>query len=92
MEHYSESFLLCLLAERKAYGWTISSNGRASAFADSVMRYYMWCFRDAARRERVRSVLQQVLEHDISGAASDWTPDRYAAYIASKGKDVQDSE
>ena len=81
MERYSESFLLCLLAERKAYGWTISLNGRASAFADSVMRYYMWCFRDAARRERVRSVLRGILDHDVSGTSEDWTMDRYAAFI-----------
>jgi hypothetical protein len=91
MEHYSESFLLCLLAERKAHGWTISANGRASAFADSVMRYYMWCFRDAGRRDRVRSVLQEVLEHDLSGAAEDWTPDRYGAYIAKRAEDIQES-
>ncbi|KAJ9127147.1 hypothetical protein QFC24_001384 [Naganishia onofrii] len=29
LEHHAESFLLFLLAERKAYGWTVSPSGRA---------------------------------------------------------------
>ncbi|GHJ87215.1 hypothetical protein NliqN6_3617 [Naganishia liquefaciens] len=87
MEHYSESFLLCLLAERKAYGWTVSPTGRASAFADSVMRYYMWCFRNAARRERVRSVVQGILEHDISGTTEDWTMQNYATFLKQNEKE-----
>lgn len=82
MEQHSESFLLCLLAERKAYGWSISSSGRASAFADSVMRYYMWCFRDPSRRDKVRSVLQGILEHELSAGDQDWTADKYKAYLA----------
>lgn len=82
MERHSESFLLCLLAERKAYGWSISSSGRASAFADSMMRYYMWCFRDPSRREKVRSVLQGILEHELSAGDRDWTVDKYKAYLA----------
>ncbi|KAI5453407.1 hypothetical protein NCC49_005886 [Naganishia albida] len=81
MERHSESFLLYLLAERKAYGWSISSSGRASAFADSVMRYYMWCFRDTSKREKVRSVLQIILEHELLSESQDWTVDGYKAYF-----------
>ncbi|KAJ9095366.1 hypothetical protein QFC19_007610 [Naganishia cerealis] len=83
MEYHSESFLLFLLAERKAYGWTISSSGRASAFADSMMRYYMWCFRDADRRARIRSVLERILEHDLSSSKDDcWTQEDYKLHIS----------
>lgn len=82
LENHSESFLLFLLAERKAYGWTISPLGRASAFADSVMRYYMWCYRDEDRRRRVRSVLERILEHDISSSKDAcWTMEEYQSHM-----------
>ncbi|KAJ9122312.1 hypothetical protein QFC22_001733 [Naganishia vaughanmartiniae] len=82
MERHSESFLLFLLAERKAYGWTISSSGRTSAFADSVMRYYMWCYRDDDRRARVRSILERILEHDLSSSKDAcWTVEEYQAHM-----------
>lgn len=82
LEHHAESFLLFLLAERKAYGWTVSPSGRASPFADSVMRYYMWCYRDQDRRERIRSVLGRIIEHDLSSSKDAcWTMEEYVAHV-----------
>jgi hypothetical protein len=42
----------------------------------------MWCFRDSSRREKVRSVLQGILEHELAAGDQDWTVEKYKAYLA----------